>query len=386
MGSIVEPESKITHQTYIDLCAWLAPAKPVCEEQLIRLTCEDDYLPLIALANNFWLMGALAFQLKNKCVWERLPLLLSEYLATIEATYLERSLNIQNEVQNVSQILTGAGYELVLIKGAASLFNGSANPISTRFMSDVDILVKRQDIESAYKLLISKGYRNVLESHELHAKNHHHMPVLKREEGVCYIELHQGAVKNEFDYLLPVKDVWQDKLNLTLLDGLNVNQLSANQQVILTIVHSELSDRGIEDQHLELRQLYHLVVISGFYNEQLNWHKIQAHFAKHGQEKALRAVIYNAYKLFGLMTPITDPIDDWGEEYLSRCLRQYLANQGLESKSHRVRNIIKGYRRQSIISLYGNEGVWPILSGRLKHAKRHIGLLFRKLFGPVDRT
>ena len=386
MGSIVEIDSKITHQTYIDLCAWLAPAKPVCEERLIRLTCEDDYLPLIALANNFWLMGALAFQLRNKSVWERLPLLLSEYLATIEATYLERSLNIQHEVQNVSQILTSAGYELVLIKGAACLFNGSVDPISTRFMSDVDILVNRQDIESAYELLRSKGYQNALESHELHGKSHHHMPVLKREEGVCYIELHQGAVKSKFDCLLPVKEVWQDKLNLTLLDGLNVYQLSANQQVILTIVHSELSDRGIEDQHLELRQLYHLVVISDFYSKQLDWHKIQAHFVEHGQEKALRAVVYSAYQLFGLVTPITESIDDWGEQHFSRCIHQYIASQGVESQSQRFKNIVKGYRKESIISLYGNEGVWPILLGRLKHAKRHIGLLFKKLSSPVDRT
>ncbi len=372
-------DSKITHQSYIDLCAWLAPSVPVCEDRMFRLTCEPDYLPLIALANNFWLTGALAFQLKNKGVWTKLPSLLSEYLATIEAAYLERSVQIQDEVQSVSQLLKGAGYELLLIKGAASLFNGAAKPISTRFMSDVDILVKRQDIKSAYDLLTSKGYYNALESHELHGKHHHHMPVLKREEGVCYIELHQGAVNIKFDHLLTADDAWQHKMKLELFEHIQVNQLSANQQVILTIVHSELSDRGLQDQHLELRQLYHLVVISEFFSKQLNWHQIQAHFVQHGQEKALAAAIYSAYQLFGLVTPITDPMDEWGEQHLSCCIDKYIAHQGVELQSQRLKNIVKGYGRQSIVSLYGDEGDWPVLSGRLKHIKRHIGLLVKKL-------
>lgn len=372
-------ENKITHQSYIDLCAWLAPIQPVCEQRLSRLKKESSYLPLIALANNFWLTGALASQLKNKGVWIKLPTLLSEYLTTLEKGYLERSLAIQYETKKVCQHLMNAGHELVLIKGAASLFNGVANPISTRFMSDIDILVRVKEIDSAFHILLSADYKNALKPHELHGKNHHHKPVLKREEGVCYVELHQWPVKSEYENLLPTDNVWQKRMPLPLCDELQVSQLSAEQQIILTIVHSELSDRGIKEQHLELRQLYHLVVTAEHYDKQIDWCRIKKHFVEHGQEKAINAALYAAYKLFGLVTPITDPYDKWAQQHLSSCIAKYIESQGFESRSDRLRNICKGYSKKSILALYGDDGDWPALSGRLKHAKRHFRLLIDKV-------
>ena len=63
---------KITQQTFYDLSTWLTHPNKYSQDQLSRLLNEEKYLPLITLAHEYWLVGALTNQLKSANVWNKL--------------------------------------------------------------------------------------------------------------------------------------------------------------------------------------------------------------------------------------------------------------------------------------------------------------------------
>jgi len=60
---------KIIRQTFLDLGMWLSSPNTYSKKQLSSLLDEDKRLPMIKLANKYWLIGALAHSLKGSNVW-----------------------------------------------------------------------------------------------------------------------------------------------------------------------------------------------------------------------------------------------------------------------------------------------------------------------------
>ncbi|WP_286263655.1 nucleotidyltransferase family protein [Thalassotalea atypica] len=365
--------SSINAQTFLDLGAWLSPYKEISSAQEARLLDEAYYLDLIALANQYWLIGPLAHQLQQHQIWPTLPEQLSSYLQTLEQIYLQRSLDIQQEVIHVATLLTKANVDLVLMKGSACLFNGSYQPISTRFMSDIDVLVPKLAIDRAQGVLNQAGFEHNFGTFDLHRQDHHHAPALIRENGICYVELHRSALKKAATTILSTSAIWNKAQLLVLTQGLTVKQLHPTHQIIHSIVHSEISDRGFAEKHIEIRQLLNLVMIAKHFNEQICWLEIEKHFEQKNQVTVLHATLYNAYRLFNFSTPITITNNNL-ELNFNACLDRFIKHQGNDSRLDLSKHIFLGYQADTIISLYGSKGLFPVLTGRIKHAIRHFKL------------
>ena len=185
----------ITEQTYLGLGTWLSVEADYSQEQLTRLQREESYLPLISLANEYWLIGPLANQLQKAEFWLVLPVQLQSYLLELEKLYLQRSLAMQQETVFACDILLQANIKVVILKGAASLLNGAVKPISNRFMSDIDLLVAEEKQSECEQLPKIQGYCPQPEDFNLDAHGHHHSPPLIRDNAICYVELHRRALK-----------------------------------------------------------------------------------------------------------------------------------------------------------------------------------------------
>jgi hypothetical protein len=235
---------QITRQTFFDLGVWLSDEQHYQPEQLARLQNEALYLPLISLANTHWLIAPLANKLKTSEVWTLLPKQLQEYLTELERVFLKRSEAMKQEVIFVCEILAKNNIEVLILKGAASLFNGVTHPLSNRFMSDIDLLVPEKKQKNSFQLLQKNHYKEKSHELDLHAVEHHHAPALIKDQGVCYIELHKHALNKLSQKVLNTHEVWQQAEPLALTEHLTVNQASPTQQIIITIAHSEISDNS----------------------------------------------------------------------------------------------------------------------------------------------
>ena len=372
----------ITQQTFYDLGTWLSEKQQYHHTQLARLQSEDKYLPLVALANNNWLTGALANRLRNNGVWSLIPATLRGYLTELEQFYQQRSEAIQQETIYSCSLLLKANLKVIVLKGAANLFNGAAQPLSNRYMSDIDILVQEERLEDSVKTLEQNGYFNSDDNAEISidANAHHHALPLIRMDGICYVELHRWALPLSSHHILQTKEIWQCSIPLKLTPDLTVLQMHPTQQVILAIVHSEISHSAFINNHINLRQLYNLYILANHFEPEINWSTIEDHFQRSNLTEILFAILFSSYKIFGLVTPITKIDHISAQKHLSRGLERFIKTQGEEHRFNYFKIVIRGYNKQTITNLYGKAGKYPLLVGRIKHIKRHGQMLFTPKF------
>jgi hypothetical protein len=372
----------ITQQTFYDLGTWLSEKQQYTQTQLERLQLEEHYLPLVALANNNWLTGALADSLKKSNVWPLIPATLQDYLAEFERFYQQRSESIQQEAIFSCSLLLDANIKVILLKGAANLFNGTAKPISSRYMCDIDVLVLDDNLGESVKTLEVKGYSTQNDNQEIliEANAHHHASPLIRMGGICYIEVHRWALPLSSHQILQTKEIWQHSIPLTLAPGLEVLQLHPTQQIILAIVHSEISDSAFKDNHINLRQIFNLNCLAINFVHTIDWATVEAHFHRADLTHILNAILFSAHEIFGLITPLTNIDDISSQHHFSKGLERYIKTQGDEPKLDYLKEVFRGYSKHKIIDLYGKEGDFSLLVGRIKHLKRHAKMLIMPKF------
>jgi hypothetical protein len=356
---------------------WLSDDITYSQSQLDRLLNEDHYLNLIELANAYWLIGRLNSQLKKYNIWPLLPSELIAYLTELDRFYLSRSLAIRQEIIDVCGLLKKITPKLVLLKGAATLFNGLANPISTRYMADIDILVPEEQLDSCLGQITSNGY--ILDKDELSIETNefHHGPPAIREGGPWYIELHRSPLVNSLTNILAKDEVLETSIALELTESLVVQQMHPTQLVIHAIAHSELQDRGYSEAHIDLRQLLNFYLLAKRFDQEICWQAVEERFKSTELLHIVNSVAFQVKALFGLTIPKLKIDKESGQKQYQKCLQNYCHPISEDSKRTLIRRILTVYSKDIIINIYGDKGYFPIFRGRLKHFKRHIHILFK---------
>ncbi|WOH38995.1 nucleotidyltransferase family protein [Thalassotalea fonticola] len=375
MSAVNPQQAKITAQTFLDMGMWLTHPEQCSQQQLNNLLDEDARLPLISLVNTYWLGGALHNSLKDSNVWQALDQELQDYLAELEQFYNQRNQGIKEEAIYACQLLTNANIPVVMLKGGASLFNGVFNPISNRFMTDIDLLVPEELQDKANQTLMSCGYAQNIEEHDHAAVGHHHAPALFREGGHCCVELHRWVLMKSASDTLSTEEVWQNAKPLALTSTLTILQMEPTQQIVLSVAHSELSHKGYEDKHIDWRQLLNLQAIAKQYQNDINWQYVFEHFNRCKKAESLSALLYAANKYLKLTTAITCTDDKQAVSHVNTCIKQYVKRQSAHKRFSHLFTVIKGYGKESIKVSYGDDGHFPVFTGRIKRMKRHLSML-----------
>ncbi|WP_026377302.1 nucleotidyltransferase family protein [Aestuariibacter salexigens] len=363
-----------THRhTFEDLCSWLSPLKAVSNETLERLQIEDERLSLIALSNHYWLTGQLTHSIRAKGGWKCLDVQTSDYLVELANHYQTYVSRVKQEAETVTVYFPDNQLDCILLKGVVSLLDNTGQQMGTRFMSDIDLLVDETEWQTAISLLKQKGYQESLGKDDVVAVGLHQSPPLRHPGSPCCIEIHRWPLKRSVLPLLPVERCWSEKIEVSP----RVYRLSANDEVILCISHSEIVDRSYEDRLIDLKQLNNLAFLILHHGDRLDWSIISGRFEQCGYAQILNATLFNLYQLFGVSTPITRPQDPVLKEHYLECISRYCSGK-YNSKLDKLRDVLKGYSKTNILDLYGAERSFPVTKGRLEHLKRHVRLLFPK--------
>ncbi|WP_448569567.1 nucleotidyltransferase family protein [Thalassotalea ganghwensis] len=379
--SVLQSDEKIKANTFAELSFWLSKENLDKSPRLAELTQEKNYLPLIALANNFWLTGALIAQFKSDKLWQYLPEQLHEYLTYIEQIYQQRALAIKQEVIDVCELLSQHGIAHLLLKGAAQLFNGVATPITSRYMVDIDILIPLNQLAQAINVLKAQGYQERTERFDVLPLNHHHAPPLIRPNGACYIELHVDGLKHQVNEVLSTAAMWQECQELSLDNGLESKQLSANHQVIMAIAHSEISDQHYQHNTLDLRQVYNVYRMVKYYDTAIDWQIVNRAFSLSNQTPALTNFLYQLGYFFDTEIPIALENKQLAEQFIERGITKYVKTQGRMTAMHYFQALLRSYDGQNLLRLYGKVGLFPVIRARFLHLRRHLMMLWSQITG-----
>src|SRR5207247_2195984 len=148
-----------------------------------------------------------------------------------------RNLRFAGELLRLLELFEGEGIAAVPFKGPV-LAVAAYGDIALRESRDLDILVRRGDVQHAKQLLLSRGYRPELSVEAGHdaalLASGYHYP-LRRDDGLA-VELHWNLAPREFPYPVDLEEVWT-RLRPVRLGGRTVCTLASEDLLLFLCAH-----------------------------------------------------------------------------------------------------------------------------------------------------
>jgi len=370
-------KTNVTKDTFLKLTQCISGEMD--QQQAIALfSHENSYLPIIKLANQYWLIADLTISLKRNNLWQYLNTSLQEYLTDLLLVYAQRAKDICTELLVLSKVIEPSDIPCILLKGSAALLNGMTMPESIRYMADIDILVPEERLEEAITLLEMQGFKRDDASFDINKNLSHHVSPMKRPEANCYVEVHRWPLAHRARGPLVLKDVWANKIEIKMAESY-FYQLSPAHQIVLDIVHGEVSDAAYQAKYLNLQKLTNLYRMILYWQKQdtgaINWAHVNACFKGQFLQNVLQGKLYALNRFYGLKTPLTNINDLSAQKHVERCLQRYEKYQADSNSWFEFKKRFASYEKNILFARYGGQGILGLLNAARKQALVHFNKL-----------
>jgi hypothetical protein len=268
------------------------------KEALLKCLSMDDWEALMLLSVRHGVASLLYHRLKEG---HREVIMPSDTENTLRLSYisnLARNTKIYHELRNVLRCFDTAGIPAILLKGA-HLAADVYGDIALRPMTDLDIMVKADDLARAFDILVGEGY-----SPEQHVNIDtvcsvsKHVPTLTGKSGLR-LELHWTIKEPSLSFPVRAENLWGKAQPLTA-EGLDTLVLSCEDLLTYLCIHFSLqhcfnnSLRPLCDIHQTIERFCGV----------LNWQEVMKRTYAWGAEKSVALSLYLAKKW--LHTPIPE--------------------------------------------------------------------------------
>lgn len=202
-----------------------------------------------------------------------------------------------HEAGNILASLKAASISAIGLKGLYLLENVFEN-VGMRFMSDLDILLHKEDIPSALSICQALGYQPTtyfdISQNNLDIK---HVPPLEKENGP-YLELHWTILEENEPFSIDAGGLWA-RANPVQIAGVNALALSPEDLVLHLCLH-------LGYQHnfkLGLRGLFDIAAVLHHFAGQVDWRKMIGIAQNWGAERVLRLTLGLVDEIFPTPLP-----------------------------------------------------------------------------------
>jgi hypothetical protein len=222
-----------------------------------------------------------------------------------------RNVRLSQTLADALTALNAAGVEPVLLKGCA-LWARTPPPACDRLISDLDLLVKPQEMQAAIDALVSAGF-GVLGDDRL--TRDHDVVVLGRPADVGAIDLHQrppgprGAV-----------EISDADLRSVRLEGGAAKVLSPELQILTAAIHDQLHDAHFWRGGFDIRRLLDIAVIA---EGSVDWARLAARCKTPQIGAALTAQLEAAHRIAAADIPEGMRAGFWGRIHFWRQHAQF---------------------------------------------------------------
>lgn len=276
---------------------------------------------VVALANNHLLTPALWVALNSKGLSDDLPEDLSEYLAGLHQMSRERNRQLRRQLLEAVRQLNAAGIVPVLLKGSKHLVTNIYTDPGARIMSDIDILVRHEEITPSLDALQQLGYQAVEDEHGDYHEEHHHCAPLFRPGDYATLEIHRRLMEKPHEAILPTPMALAET-ELLDVDNARMQALSPTHRILHNIIHSQLIDMHHVNGTIPLRSLYEAATENAGSGSPVDWNTIRSRLTQCNRFRELRAYTYMARRLFGVDFPVSMKYTAAPRLYFRRCRMQ----------------------------------------------------------------
>ena len=281
------------------------PAEQLCE--LLRLDKSPlefmdalqpaDWPGIIRSASRFGLAPVCYARLEQLDLLDRVP---PESAAALKNFYLiasARGIRRHHELERVLQALNDAGVRVMLLKGA-HLAEEVYQDLALRQMSDLDLLVPKDDLLRTADALVALGYRTQraywveFETSVSHQLPNFHSPAH------CPIEIHWTLLLPELSYPIDLNGIWDRSRSLKIGAaegfGLSVEDLLLHLSIHAAVQHKITAG---------LRFVYDISLVLAHFKDQVDWSILADRARRWKAERPLYLMARLSRELFGAAVP-----------------------------------------------------------------------------------
>jgi len=216
---------------------------------------------------------------------------------------LARNMYLYAELRRILEVLHNNDVQVIFLKGAA-LAKTVYGDIGLRPMSDVDILVRRENLSNAVELLFQMGYslcndqeaqnRNINVKELINAYSRH-VPALSHLQGIQKLDIHWTIP----DSPCTIAGLWE-RAKTIKIDKTDVLVLSLEDLLLHlslhTSVHHKFHDHG-------LKQLYDIAITMNRYHNEIDWDQLRLRAYEWRTEKYLYLTLRLSREILGANVP-----------------------------------------------------------------------------------
>ncbi len=214
-----------------------------------------------------------------------------------------RALEVRKQITELAELTDKTGDRMVLLKGAARLFDNLYPDISCRYSIDVDPLIKNPALfyqfqEIGYEPYDDSSFNMApIKAGDISSAltaAYHHLPPLYRNGYQASVELHTRAFSNSHSNLA-IPDIWAQAIPVDGLPSLLLP--STVHQIIVNVVHTLLHSLAKQRFSLSVRDLFEghrLYSTASDAEKKL----VRMHFSDRGYERDFDLWSYICHRIF----------------------------------------------------------------------------------------
>jgi hypothetical protein len=211
-----------------------------------------DWDAVVKVSTNHYVFPALYCNLKRANFLHYLPQDLVAYMKHITDLNRERNQQIIEQAKEINELLLTNNITPIFLKGTGNLLEGLYDDIAERMVGDIDLILSLENVKKADKILRDHKYS----SNSIMFSDHRHLPRLTNLDKIAAVEIHKELLTekyaDEFNYIIIEKDT--QTIN-------NVNVMSFDNQLALSIIANQINDSGIYYKSFALRNAYNIFLI-----------------------------------------------------------------------------------------------------------------------------
>ncbi len=258
-----------------------------------------------------------------------MPLIIQNRLQQSTLQIAARNVRMLHEAGEILSALTHKGLDVIVLKGLY-LIEAVYSNISLRQFSDLDLMIKRSDVDTAISCLCDLGYSIITYFSSNDANQDiKHVPPMSKPNGP-FVELHWTILEENEPFIISTDDMWTRAIHANIA-GVDVLALGIEDLLLHLCTHL-----GYQHHlHLGLRGLYDLVAVLERFGEQVDWQLLVRIARQWGAERVVCLVLTMAKTMLGANVP--DKIFNLLlQEHLSETLISVARMQLLEGKQRRA--------------------------------------------------
>ena len=363
------------------LCALLKPSSR-SEIETLKEKISNKQIPwveIVEIANRNYLIPVLYAELQDKQLLELLPdKQLQEYLYAIYTFNSERNEQIIEQLKDIVSILKPFHITPLFLKGSASLSEKDYSSIGMRSLTDVDILIKEDELNQAFDELIKSGYSFVREEDERTlTKDFHHIEPISKEGMPTSVELHRTVLgKKATGYML---DFSEHITKSSHPDFLDVDIFTPTYRLYHAFLHTELQDDDHKFKRLALRHLFDFTILVHTYYQHIDWKLLEQLVIEINCKEILDDYLYMAKIFFSLETPLTIENTRTKQHY-NMILKAFELQDTKMGKfyplSAQIPQLLARYSYKRLQKIYSFESYAGYVVAIFKYFYRHLLTLF----------